>query len=1046
MFNDVTSRANFPDMEEDILRFWKENDIFLKSCQKGDKGKFMLFEGPPTANGSPGMHHVLARVFKDIICRYKSMKGYQPYRKGGWDTHGLPVELEVEKELGLTSKKDIEDYGIEKFNKRCRESVFRYVKEWEDLTNRIGYWIDMENPYRTLDNSYIETCWWILKELWDKGLVYKGMKATPHCPRCACSLSSHEVAQGYQENTKDPSVFVKFRVNLKMTESESLKNMLPDLSEETKIYLMAWTTTPWTLPANTALAIQPKADYSIVKINLTESDSEFLILASDLVSKILDAPYELTGTIPGKDLIGLSYVKLFNPLDYGISIQRFQRPKNQCEGEYSVLGPETDFQPGVIGADYVSLEDGTGIVHIAPAFGEEDIGLGRKHGLPFVQHVNLQGLITGSYEFSGKFVKDADSQIINSLEERTLLYRQGTYLHTYPFCWRCKSPLLYYAKESWYIQTTAMKTNIISNNDKISWHPEHIKQGRFGDWLRGGVDWAISRERYWGTPLPIWQCDDCKSYTCVGSLSELEQKVLLHHKKQLADLDLHRPYIDEIAIVCSICGGTSRRTPEVMDAWYDSGAMPYAQWHAISNGQIQELEKNSFFPADYICEAVDQTRGWFYSLLALSTLLLDQPSYKNVICLGLILDEKGRKMSKSQGNVVDPWEIINNQGADATRWYLFTTTQPGDSRRFSQRLVSDVIRRFFLTLWNVYSFFITYAQIDQFRPTNNSNLQDHATELDRWIISELNALVEQVDISLDSYDPTNGGRRIQEFVDILSNWYVRRSRRRFWRSDNDENKLVAYQTLYTCLTTLSRLMAPFTPFLSETMYQNLVVNIDKSASESVHLVEYPKANLEVIDQSLMEATRLAMKISRLGRDARSRAGKKVRLPLSRILVNPREESEAHYIEAITTQVMEELNVKELVFLDKKDPLYHRISDQTKENRSTRIDELQIVTEGGYTVALDTTITDDLMKEGVARELVHRIQNMRKNAGFQVTEQIKVFYKGDKTLEKTMEEYEDYIKSETLSLNLIESNPVDDAYVEHQSIEGEEIVLGVLRSS
>jgi len=1046
MFNDVISRVDFPDMEEGILRFWKENDIFLKSSQGGYKGRFMLFEGPPTANGSPGMHHVLARVFKDVICRYKSMQGYQPYRKGGWDTHGLAVELEVEKELGLTSKRDIENYGIEKFNKRCRESVFKYVKEWEDLTNRIGYWVDMQNPYRTLDNSYIETCWWILKELWDKGLVYKGMKATPHCPRCTCSLSSHEVAQGYQENTKDPSIFVKFQVNLGTTEAESLKNALPAIAEGTNIYLMAWTTTPWTLPANTALAIQPNADYSIVKKNLNESDSEFLILASALVSKILDDTYELIGTIRGSNLIGISYVKLFNPLDYGIAIQRFQRPHNQSEGEYSILGPEKDFETQVIGADYVSLEDGTGIVHIAPAFGEEDIGLGRKHGLPFIQHVNLQGLITGNYKFSGKFVKDADPDITKSLEERNLLYSQGTYLHTYPFCWRCKSPLLYYAKESWYIQTTAMKTNIISNNDKISWHPEHIKQGRFGDWLRGGVDWAISRERYWGTPLPIWQCGHCKNYTCVGSLSELEQKVLSPHKNQLANLDLHRPYIDEIEITCSICGGTSQRTPEVMDAWYDSGAMPYAQWHATSKDQIQELEENNFFPADYICEAVDQTRGWFYSLLALSTLLLDQPSYKNVICLGLILDEKGRKMSKSQGNVINPWDILNDQGADATRWYLFTATQPGDSRRFSQRLVNDVIRRFFLTLWNVYSFFITYAQIDQYKPGDGSNLQAHATELDKWIISELNALVEQVNVSLDSYDPTNGGRRIQEFVDILSNWYIRRSRRRFWRSHNDENKLVAYETLYTCLTTLSRLMAPFTPFLSETMYQNLVVNMDNSAPESVHLAEYPKADPEIINRSLMNATRLAMKISSLGRDARSRASKKVRQPLSRIFVNPREESEVHYIKDITTQVIEELNVKELVFLDKENPLYHRISDQTKENRSTRMDNFQIVSEGGYTVALDTTITDELMKEGVARELVHRIQNMRKNAGFQVTEQIKIFYKGDKNLEKTMKDYEDYINSETLSLNLNKSSPVDEAYVESHTIDGIDIVLGILRSS
>ena len=803
MFTAVPSRVSMPELDARILQYWKEQDVFRRTeSERPDAPQFMLYEGPPTANGSPGIHHVLARVFKDVICRYRTMKGYRCLRKGGWDTHGLPVELEIEKELGLSSKREIEEYGIEKFNEKCRESVFRYVKEWEALTDRIGFWVDMDDPYVTLHNEFIETGWWILKQLWDRGLLYEGLRGTPHCPRCETSLSSHEVALGYRENTPDPSVFVKFLV----TQPAAGLALDPDVPT----YLLAWTTTPWTLPGNTALAVDAAADYALVE-PAGDGPPERLILAAQLLESNLGSEYRTLATVPGADLVGTGYQPLYHPAEYGMEIRRFVRETGPGGVEVINLESTDAFAPRVVSGDFVSMDDGTGIVHIAPAFGDEDLGLGRERELAYVQPVDLRGNVTGNYPFAGKFVKDADEDIMADLASRGLLHHRAIYRHTYPFCWRCDTPLLYYAKSSWYIRTTAYKDRLVEGNGEINWYPDYIREGRFGEWLRNNVDWAISRERYWGTPIPIWQCRQCAHRVCVGSLDELKAAAGGERQGELDGLDLHRPYVDDVALPCSVagCGGQMRRIPEVMDAWFDSGAMPFAQWHyPFDNPEIAE---DGRFPADYICEAVDQTRGWFYSLHALATLLKGQPSYRNVICLGLILDGRGQKMSKSRGNVAQPDVVLDAHGADALRWYLFTASHPGEPRRFSDKLVNETLRRVLLTFWNVYSFFTNYASIDQFHPGQVPDDWRPEAELDRWILSELNVLVAQVDGYMDAYNPTDSGRRIQEFIDQLSNWYVRRSRRRFWKSENDADKLSAYATLYRCLVTVARLMAPLAP-------------------------------------------------------------------------------------------------------------------------------------------------------------------------------------------------------------------------------------------
>ena len=1016
-FDVVSSRVSFPELDAEILDYWKERDVFRRSMDdRPDAPLFMMYEGPPTANGSPGIHHVLARVFKDVISRYRTMKGCRVIRKGGWDTHGLPVEMAVEQELGLSSKRDIEEYGIAEFNQRCRESVFRYVKDWEVMTDRIGYWVDMDDPYVTLETDYIETGWWILKQLWDRGLLYEDRRGTPHCPRCVSSLSSHEVALGYRENTPDPSVFIKFEAH--------------EWPNDVITYFLAWTTTPWTLPGNTALAVDPDAEYSLVDTGRCQ-----LILATALLN-VLQEEYRIVKTLQGSELVGLTYRPLYDATEYGVPVRQFVRgPEGQ-----TTLEDAGRYVTRVVAADFVSMDDGTGIVHIAPAFGDEDLALGREQGLAFVQQVDLQGVITGDYPFAGKFVKDADPEIAADLDARGLLYHQGVYRHTYPFCWRCDTPLLYYAKTSWYIRTTAVKDRLVDINSKIHWYPGHIREGRFGEWLRNNVDWAISRERYWGTPIPIWRCDDCGAMDCVGGIAELADR----SAQDLNGLDLHRPDVDEVAWSCPSpdCGGVMRRIPEVMDCWFDSGMMPFAQWHYPFENQ--DITTDGRLPADYICEAVDQTRGWFYSLHALSTLLQDDMAYRNVICLGLILDGRGRKMSKRLGNIVEPDTILDSHGADALRWYLFTASHPGEPRRFSDRLVQQTLRQVLLTLWNVYSFFTNYANIDAFEPGQIPGDWRPEAELDRWVLAELNQLVQVVDDHLDNYNPTDAGRRIAEFIDVLSNWYIRRSRRRFWRSEHDADKIGAYATLYRCLTTLARLMAPLAPFVSEQMYRNLELRCNPDGPDSVHLADYPVADASLIDRDIMDATRLAIRISSMGRAARSKAGLKVRQPLAEVVVKTRTPAEQHYLSEVRPQVLEELNIKELRATDADSNLYADAQAAAGDDGDTvvSVNGYSAALEAGYMVAVDARLTPELADEGMARELAHRIQNLRKGAGFEITDRIVTYYEGPDDVARVMTVHGDYIKEETLSNDLLTSVPEDAAKSETAKVEGMEVTLGV----
>jgi len=1001
MFQPVSSRVNFPQLEENILDWWKRNRIFQRSVESRRGGhRFVFYEGPPTANGSPGIHHVLARVFKDIIPRYKVMKGYYAPRIAGWDTHGLPVELEVERELGFSGKAQIEDYGIDRFNARCRESVFRYLKEWEAMTERIGFWVDLEHPYITMENSYIESIWWAIKQMWDKGLIYQGYKVTPHCPRCGTSLSSHEVALGYRDDTEDPSVYIKFKI----------VNGLDRVPGDKPAYLLAWTTTPWTLPGNTALAVAADAEYAVVDMG-----AEYLVMAATLLPAVGLDESQVAARGEGAGLVGVEYEPLFNPHRFGVERRRFQE-----QSELPVQEPDDRLTYRVIATDFVSLEDGTGIVHMAPAYGEVDYEAGKEKGLDFVHTVDLQGQVIGNYPFSGKFVKEADPLVLEELKKKNLLFRSETIRHTYPFCWRCESPLLYYAKETWYIRTTSAKDRLVSGNAEINWYPEHIKYGRFGDWLENNVDWAFSRERYWGTPLPVWRCDSCDNYQCIGGVDELQAKPGFSGFRE--PLDLHRPYIDEVSFDCSRCSGTMRRVPEVIDCWFDSGAMSIAQHHyPFENDTLLE---DGRFPADYISEAVDQTRGWFYSLHAISTLLFDRPCYRNVICLGHILDAQGEKMSKAKGNVVEPWAVINKHGADALRWYLFTATPPGNVRRFSESMVAEAIRRFLLTLWNVYSFFVTYATIDRFVPDSADDFFPESG-LDRWILSELNQLIDDVDSALENYNPTEAGRKIEDFVGGLSNWYVRRSRRRFWKSENDTDKISAYKTLYRCLVTLAKLMAPFTPFLAEAMYRNLVVSVVAEAPPSVHLADFPIANRSQIDRQLMVSTRLAMKVSSLGRAVRSQAGIKVRQPLHKLLVKLGSGSHRRGLEPLLPQILEEVNVKEMEIVGE-----------------TPAVTWPSTAEGEVTVMLDTEVTPELAAEGMAREIVHRLQTMRRSAGFDIADHIMTYYQGDAYVEQVMADFADYIKQETLSQQLVSGVPDEGAFREHYRLSGYQLLLGV----
>ncbi|MBI2849642.1 MAG: isoleucine--tRNA ligase [Chloroflexi bacterium] len=1013
MFQPVSSKVDFPKLEEKILGLWKEHGIFEKSVTSREgKPRFVFYEGPPFANGNPGIHHVLARAYKDVIVRYKVMKGFYVPRVAGWDTHGLPVELEVEKALGFSGKDQIEEYGVEQFNQRARESVFKYLKEWNILTERIAYWVDLEHAYKTMDNTYVESVWWALKQMWDKGLVYQGYKVTPHCPRCGTSLSSHEVALGYQDDTEDPSVYIKFIIAGKSVGSFKL---------DKPAYLLAWTTTPWTLPGNTALAVAAEAEYAVVEV-----DGEYIVLADARRNAIGLGESAVLARIRGKELVGVEYEPLFNPHDYGIERRRFEN-----RTELAAQKPDKNLKYHVITTDFVSMEDGTGIVHVAPAYGEVDFQAGQDFKLDLVHNVDLQGKITGNFSFSGKFVKAADPLITKNLKDRNLLYRSETIKHTYPFCWRCDAPLLYYAKQTWYIRTTAVKDRLISGNAEINWYPQHIKYGRFGNWLENNVDWAFARERYWGSPLPIWCCEKCGSFECIGSVAELEAKPGFTGLRE--PLDLHRPFVDEVSFACSKCGGKMRRQPEVIDCWFDSGSMPFAQLHyPLENKNLFDTEAKQ---ADFICEGVDQTRGWFYSLHAVSTMLFDRPSFKNCICLELVLDAEGKKMSKSRGNVVDPMKVVQTHGADALRWYCFTSAPPGMVRRFDTRMVQDITRQFLLTLWNVYSFFVTYANIDNFVP-GSAPAPSVRPELDRWILSELNQLIDDVTNGNDNYDPTGAGRKLETFVDNLSNWYVRRSRRRFWKSENDTDKLSAYNTLYECLVTLAKLMAPFTPFLAEELYQNLVRSVSADAPESVHLTDFPVAARDKIDQELTEANRTAMKVSSLGRAARSKAGIKVRQPLQ-VCYFDTSFRRALESEAIRQAVLDELNVKEIRFETPE-----RLAELAEKTGCVVDDKIAPST------AIDATLTAELEAEGMAREIVHRIQGMRRSADFEIADHIITYYEGDDYVRQVMKNtaLAEYISLETLSHELTEGLPADVDYKEAFKLGGHEVTLGVKRQS
>ena len=1041
MFREVKTRVNFLQLEEDILRFWAERVIFQKSIEIRKGGPhYAFYEGPPSVNGSPGVHHVLARLYKDVICRYKTMKGYHVPRKAGWDTHGLPVELEVERSLALTSKVQIEEYGVARFNEHCRRTALKYIEEWEAMTDRLGYWLDMEHPYVTLDNDYIESCWWIMKQLWDKGLVYQGYKVAPHCSRCGTSLSSHEVALGYEE-ADDPSVWIKFKLDVAQPGgSETARSLL---SSGLSAYLLAWTTTPWTLPGNTALAVAPEAEYVIV-----ESDKEHLVLASALLGAVGLEGYKVVGRLAGKDLVGVQYEPL-----YEVDIFRSAEDRPAYR---------------VIEGDFVSMEDGTGVVHIAPAYGEIDFEVGEKEGLPLVHTVELNGtvtteLLTGltprmrdhvqksaapvrlgevrrkvELPGAGKFVKEADKDILADLESRGLLFRSERISHTYPFCWRCETPLLYYAKPAWYIRTTAVKEDLISGNAGINWYPDYIKHGRFGDWLENNVDWAFSRERYWGTPLNIWRCSACDDYECVGSVDGL--KVRSNLSGLAMPLDLHRPYVDEITFDCAKCGGRMQRVPEVIDCWFDSGAMPVAQWHYPFDNE-DRFKRD--FPADFICEAVDQTRGWFYSLHAISTLLFNRPCYKNVVCLGHVVDARGEKMSKSKGNVIDPWAVFSSQGADALRWYMLVSTTGEDTHRFSTRMLEETTRKLLLTLWNTYSFFALYANIDRFVPQSTTADRGQPgvfSKLDNWITSELNRLVSEVSRFMDNYNPTAATRRIEGFTEVLSNWYVRRNRRRFWKSESDADKLAAYTTLYQCLVTLSRLLAPFVPFIAEELYQNLVRSVNPDAIESVHLTDFPVADEARIDDRLNSDVGLAMKISSLGRAARAKAGIKVRQPLARAVVGLETEGEKEALQSLATEIMEELNVKQFAVLG---------GAETREEspRYRDVPDYSTAEDARYWVAISTELTPELIAEGVSRELVRHLQNMRRSAGFDITDHITTCYRTEEPLVKqVIDTFAGYIKQETLSDELIDDLPPDGAYSEKHRVSNCEVLLAVKQTN
>ena len=1038
MYKQVSSSLDFCSREKEVLEFWKEKSIFEKSVKQSEgRPSFSFYDGPPTANGKPHIGHILTRVMKDIIPRYKTMKGYHVLRKAGWDTHGLPVELEVEKTLNMDGKQDIEKYGIEPFIQKCKESVWKYKGEWERMSERVGYWVDMEHPYITYDDNYIESEWWALKKIAEEGLLYKGHKIVPYCPRCGTALSSHEVAQGYK-TVKEKSIFVKFKI------------------KNSDGYFLAWTTTPWTLPSNVALCMNPDEDY----VKIKAEDGEIYVLAAALAPSLFEN-YEVLETKKGKEYEREEYIPLF---DF-------------YKGDKKAFYVTCD--------SYVTLTDGSGVVHIAPAFGEDDAGVGRNYGLPFVQMVDDRGKFTKETgDLEGIFVKDGDKLVIDKLKEKGLLFKELMFEHSYPYCWRCDTPLLYYARSSWFIKMTEVRDRLLKNNATINWMPPTIGTGRMGNFLENVIDWGVSRERYWGTPLPIWICQDCGEMHVVGSKAELKELAGIE-----GDIELHKPYLDPITFKCPKCGGTMKRTPEVMDCWYDSGSMPFAQWHyPFENKEIFDSQ----FPADFISEAVDQTRGWFYTLLAVSTLIFDRAPFKNCIVLGHVNDKNGIKMSKHKGNVVDPWSVLDKQGADAVRWYFYSSSAPWLPSRFSAENVSEAQRKFMGTLWNTYSFFVLYAEIDKYDPRKYDLKKCKLSQIDRWALSNLNTLVATVDENLEKYKITESARAIEEFTDNLSNWYVRRSRERFWGSDMTDDKAAAYTTLYHILVTMSKVLAPFVPFMSECIYQNLVRTFYEDAPESVHLCTFPEADKSAIDKELESDMDIVLHAVALGRACRNKVNIKNRQPLSRLFVLTEKQLAD---KSVVSYIADEINVKEVVLeKDSSKFITYELKPQLKtlgpkygkhlnairqylascDNAVEIVDRVRagkiysfeadgttielaeedllinpvnksgysVESENGMTVVIDTTLTPALVDEGIARELVSKLQTMRKEAGFEVTDHIVVGYVADGDSARVLAS-DKGIQSDVLCDELVTG--LFDGYTKEWDINGEKVSLVVKKA-
>ena len=1037
MYKKVPTTLNFVEREKETLKFWKDNQIFEKSVQlRQGAPAYTFFDGPPTANGKPHIGHVLTRAMKDIIPRYKTMRGYDVLRKAGWDTHGLPVELEVEKELGLDGKEQIEQYGVIPFIQKCKESVWKYKGEWEVMSDRMGFWADMDNPYITYDNDYIESEWWALKAIYEKGLLYKGHKIVPYCPRCGTALSSHEVAQGYKE-VKETSATVRFRV--------------PD---EENTYFLAWTTTPWTLPSNVSLCVNPDVTYAYVRVD----GKETFIMAKDLIEAVLEGhDTEIIKEVVGRELEYKHYEPLF-----------------ECTRK--AAGGKDAFY--VMVDDYVTTTDGTGIVHNAPAFGEDDYRVCKKYDLPFVQMVDSKGEMCGGTPWDGVFVKKADPMVLKDLDERGLLFAAPRFEHSYPFCWRCDTPLIYYARSSWFIAMTKVKDRLIDYNRRINWIPETIKEGRMGNFLENVIDWGISRERYWGTPLPVWVCDKCGKIHVVGSRKELSELTGCDE-----NVELHKPYVDPLTWKCE-CGGTMRREPVVIDCWFDSGSMPFAQWHYPFENK-DKFERR--YPANFISEAIDQTRGWFYTLSAIAACLFDSPAFLNCIVLGHVQDKEGRKMSKHIGNVVDPWVLLDNQGADAVRWYFYTSSMPWLPNRFSAEAVSESQRKYMGTFWNTYAFYILYADIDNFDPTRHKLVRENLTPMDRWILSRLNTLIGHVEAYLDDLKMTEAGREMQDFMDDLSNWYVRRCRERYWGKDMTADKEAAYMTLYTVLKTMALISAPFTPFMSETMYQNMVRTVDKSAPESIHLCDWPKKDESFIDPELEANMAAVLDIVVLGRSARNAANIKNRQPVASMYVQGKALPDMY-----VSIIADELNVKEVKFVDDASSfISYRVKPQLKtlgprygkllpkinqylagegvgnavvaahnrgESYKFDIDGTEIslaaedvlvsteenagfvtVTEHDLSVVLDTNLTPELIEEGFVREIVSKVQTMRKEAGFEVTDHIVLSHHGNSLIEGIFARHGAEIAADTLA----DSIKLGSAgYVKDWEINGESVTLGV----